>query len=133
MEKEASKIARLVGSFSTCCAAAFYSATGFSDAAVHPQHVPGDPSFERRLSQRASVAQCLETVAKHAYICALPASLQLTVHRSSSPQELMPILYVARIMLGSFGSDAQFSNMVNVLIAPLCFGYKKISTISVVV
>eukprot|EP00439_Symbiodinium_sp_Y106_P037440 s4223_g4.t1 len=33
--------------------------------------------------------------------------------------ELMPILYVARIMLGSFGSDAQFSNMVNVLIAPL--------------
>jgi len=35
------------------------------------------------------------------------------------PRELMPILYVARIMLGSFGSDAQFSNMVNVLIAPL--------------
>lgn len=35
------------------------------------------------------------------------------------PRELMPILYVARIMLGSFGSDAQFSNMVNILIAPL--------------
>ena len=40
-------------------------------------------------------------------------------------EELLPILYVARIMLGSFCTDARFSNMVNILIAPLCLGQSR--------
>mmetsp|Transcript_22414 Transcript_22414/g.42287 ORF Transcript_22414/g.42287 Transcript_22414/m.42287 type:complete len:588 (-) Transcript_22414:69-1832(-) len=49
----------------------------------------------------------------------LSTSLAILLSSIGFPRELLPILYVARIMLGTFSTDGQFCNKVNVSIAPL--------------
>lgn len=41
------------------------------------------------------------------------------LQRISAPQDLMPILYVARIMVGTFSTDVWHVNNMNLLLAPL--------------
>lgn len=53
------------------------------------------------------------------WLSVLQAEPPKAIEQIRVPQDLMPILYVARIMVGTFSTDVWHVNNMNLLLAPL--------------